>query len=326
MSERRNTDINALRAAIKEALESEFPWMNGDGEHYTCEIYAEYDDVLEVSTINQILNDPQPRDAFFQALEMGYEEYTFRLENEIYNKVKQSLSDSGNYTSQEDDLILEIIQEVVSIVPPSKHFLKQSVLVNIFIDTGDGNYDFSLNPHYPCFYGNRWGEPIDSKAGIVWLAKQQGYTKKQLQDALNEGDMTNPKGFLQSCRVEEANLSCSMPVVAFLVEMKLRELINLNVLIRLTDASKSNYSYIVLDKGTVSGLYDPFNGGGGPLDIRLEKDVKIPIKYIRSALPDGCDGYSIRSCYGLDDSVYMDTVKTIHVPKKLHQGWNDTTL
>ncbi len=326
MSERRNTDINTLRAAVKEALESEFPWMNGDGECYTCEIYAEHDDILDIGTIKQILNDPLPKDAFFQAIEMGYEEYTFRLENEIYGKVRQSLLDGDVYTSQEDDLILEIIQEVVSIVPPSKHFLKQSVLANIFIDTGDGNYDFSLNPHYPCFYGNRWGEPIDSKAGIVWLAKQQGYTKKQLQNALDEGDMVNPKGFLQSCRVEEANLSCSMPVVAFLVEMELQELINLNVLIRLTDAFKSNYSYIVLDKETVSGLYDPFNGGGGPLNLRLEKDVKIPIKYIRSALPDGCDGYSMRSCYGLNDSVYMDTVKKFHVPKRIYQSWSDAAL
>ena len=46
--------------------------------------------------------------------------------------------------------------------------------------------------------------------------------------------------------------------------------------------------------------------------MELEKDVKVPIKYIYSALPDGAGpGYSIESVYGMCESAWMDTVKEI---------------
>ncbi len=327
MAEKCNANI--IQTAVYEALESEFPWIKSDGELYTYEIDADYNDRLSVDTIRRIFENQYPKEGFYQALDNSYEDYIFTLENELCEKVKKHLLQSHAFSSLLLDnkcLVDKVIQEAVIFSTPIEHFLKQRLLVNVFLDTGDGNYDFALNPHYPCFYGNRWGEPIDRKAGIVWLSKQQGYTKRQLQDALNEGDMTNPNGFLQSCRVEEANLSCSMPVVAFLVEMELRKLINLNALIQLTDAYSSNYSYIILDKKTVTGLYDPFNGGGGVLGIQLEKDVKLPIKFIRSAKPDGCDGYSICSCYGTNESIYTDTLKEIHVPKKLYQTWLEASI
>ena len=52
----------------------------------------------------------------------------------------------------------------------------------------------------------------------------------------------------------------------------------------------------------------------------VEKDVRLPIRYIRSALPDGCDGYSIDSVYGLCGSAWeSDAVKEIHVPRNICQ-------
>ena len=140
------------------------------------------------------------------------------------------------------------------------------------------------------------------------------------------GDMTNPKGFLQSMRVELANLPSAMSTVTFLVELTLEELIELNRLIRLQDRNGHFYDsrknpycgYIIIDKNTETGLYDPWNGGGSVFEIQLERDVRLPIKYIRSALPDGGDGYSIDSVYGMCGSAWQcGGVKTIHAPAKL---------
>ena len=193
------------------------------------------------------------------------------------------------------------------------------------VDTGDGNYDYTLNSAYPCWYGN-YKTPIDSKAGIAWLAKTQGYTRGRLKKALQQGDMSDPKGFLQSMQVELANLSSHMSTVTFLVELTLEQLIELNRLIRLQDRDGHFYDsrknpycgYIIIDKNTETGLYDPWNGGGSVFEIQLEKDVKLPIKYIRSALPDGGDGHSIDSVYGMCGSAWTrGGIKTIHAPVKL---------
>lgn len=203
--------------------------------------------------------------------------------------------------------------------------MEQEFYVPIMIDTGDGNYDYTLNARFPCYYGPRQGEAMDDRASLVWLAKQQGYTNGQLRKALDEGDMTNPEGFLQSCRVEAANMASHMQTLTFLVTMTLHDLIRLNEVLhwrekdgRVYDNRKYPYcGYIIIDKKCDCGLYDPWSGGGSVLEIQLEKDVKLPIKYIRSALPDGGDGYSIDSVYGLCSSAWHGKVKEIRVPSKI---------
>ena len=42
------------------------------------------------------------------------------------------------------------------------------------------------------------------------------------------------------------------------------------------------------------------------LEIELERDVELPIKYIDSALPDGSRGYSAESVYGVSSSLWSD--------------------
>ena len=124
--------------------------------------------------------------------------------------------------------------ELVYFLLPEKHFLDQSFRVNIMVDTGDGNYDYVLNSVYPCWYGS-YNQKIDDRAGIVWLAKTQGYAKGQLWNVLRKGDVPAPKGFLESMRVEVANISSHMNTVTFLVEMTLRDLMELNRLIKLQE-------------------------------------------------------------------------------------------
>ena len=144
--------------------------------------------------------------------------------------------------------------------------------------------------------------------------------------ALRQGDMADPKGFLESMQVELANLPSAMSTVTFLVDLTLEQLIGLNRLIRLQDRDGRNYDsrknpycgYVVIDKDTMTGLYDPWQGGGSVFEIQLEKDVRLPVKFIRSALPDGGDGYSVEEVYGMCGSAWKQGgVKMIHAPVKL---------
>jgi len=83
-----------------------------------------------------------------------------------------------------------------------------------------------------------------------------------------------------------------MSAVTFLVKMQLMDAINILQKIRENidnfnpyqplDTSGCPFGYIVLSKDTVTGLYDSWQGGGSLMEIKLEKDVKIPIHLINS--------------------------------------------
>ena len=320
--------MDKLKQVISEILDTLSGYERQEDGTFSCEIYADYRDEMDSKTAIRILQSEDPVCAFEEQLDEWYQDYQCQLESELENEVKDKLL-TGPYVngiSGEDyDRLHDIIQELVWFKLPEEHFMKQEFYVNIMVDTGDGNYDYTFNSTYPCWYGS-YKDPIDPRAGIAWLAKTQGYTRGRLKRALQQGDMADPKGFLESMRVELANLSSAMSTVTFLVELTLEQLIELNRLIRLQDRNghfydsrKNSYcGYIILDKNTETGLYDPWNGSGSVFEIQLERDVKLPVKYIRSALPDGGDGRSIDSVYGMCGSAWKrGGVKSIHAPVKL---------
>ena len=322
--------MDKLEQAVSDVLDTLLSVERQEDGTFSCEIYADYRDEMGDKTAIKISRSEYPMQTFWEHLDEWYQDYQWELGDELEKEVRAKLTATdGPYPeglSNEDDArMLDTLHNLVYFKLPDEHFMKQSFHVNIMVDTGDGNVDYTLNSAYPCWYG-KCGEPIDPKAGIAWLAKTQGYTRGRLKRALQEGDMAEPKGFLQSMRVELANLSSAMSTVTFLVELTLEQLIELNRLIRLQDRNGVHYDarenpycgYIIIDKSTETGLYDPWNGGGSVFEIQLEKDVKLPIKYIRSALPDGGDGHSVGSVYGMCGSAWTrGGVKTIHAPVKM---------
>ena len=319
-----------IENVIHDIIKSKYGFCREENGCFIYEMYADYRDEIDDKTAVRILEADMPLEEFWNMLEEAYQEEQWRLEDELFDEIIEQLTtlDDGEilieFDESEKEEIREIMNEYISFEYPADHYLDKKIKVNIMTDTGDGNYDYALNPAiYPCYYGEYNAYP-DDKASIVWLARQQGYNKRQFRKAMREGDISNPKGFLESVRQELANLPSHMATLTFLVEMKLRDLIELNRLIHLQDrngimydARKNPYcGYIVLDKTTMTGLYNPWNGGGSVLEIELEKDVRLPIRFIRSALPDVRVHYEypVGEVYGMCGSAWKDTVKVIHVP------------
>lgn len=323
-------NVEKLKQAISGILDTLLGYTRQPDGTYCYEIYADYRDEMDARTAIRILAAGEPMEVFWDTLDEWYREYRWTLEDELEKEIRVKLTAGDgpypNGLSEEDDEALrDALLEMVYFNLPADHYLKQTFPVDIMVDTGDGNYDYTLNAAYPCWYGT-CGVPIDDRAGIVWLAKTQGYTRGKLQKALRQGDMADPKGFLESMRVELANLPSHMSTVTFLVELTLERLIELNRLIKLQDRNGRHYDsrenpycgYIIIDKDTETGLYDPWCGGGSVFELQLEKDVRLPVKYIRSALPDGGDGYPVGEVYGMCSSVWKrGGVKLIHAPVKL---------
>ena len=94
-----------------------------------------------------------------------------------------------------------------------------------------------------------------------------------------------------------------MNALTFFVKLTVRELMDLQKVIS-TSKEQLNNNYITLEESTTCGLYDPWQGAGGLLDIELDKNVKLPLRFISSADIDGNRGYSLQETYGVSDDLW----------------------
>ncbi len=324
-------DIDMRSLVLSELRDSFALTEVGDG-YFFGDIYADYRDEMDDKTAGEIVDSPRPTEAFEEKMAEWYLETAWYYRDELTKEVQRALeNDSERFPfgldAEQNQFDEDFIEEHVSFHYPEKHFLDQDMFVNIYIDSGDRNYDFTLNSVYPCWYG-REEDRIESKAGIVWLAKSQGYGKRQLQRALKYDEYPESPEFLQSLRAELLNLPSHMSTVTFLVKMPFHQLLELNEAIQWRERQVGNvydpkeypYSgYILLDKNTICGLFDPWSGSGSILEISLERDIRIPVSHIWLAIPDDAKnhGYSVGDVYGMCGSAWHESLKELHFPKKM---------
>jgi len=289
---------------VKDILTTKTCLAEKDDGTYESEIYVDYRDELDKKTIEKIFENNNPKEMFEDTISEGYLNSEFENENDVNEIVKENFDDAENgfFYDEHEDFIRDWIRERLRFKYPHDHYLRQDVYIDIIANTGDGNYDYTINN----LFGNDCCE-CDANSSVIWLLKQQGYTKRQITRFIKKEDFQGSK-FLESVYTECLNTSSSMNALSFFVSMTLGEYFDLHNTIKLKN--KSSRKKIILEKGTPCGLYDPWNGAGSLLEINLEKDVVLPLKFLDSALPDGHRGYGIVSIYGMDSSFWKsDSLK-----------------
>lgn len=312
-----------MRKEIDRILSNEPVWRKVGNEWHT-ELYADYRDELCFADLHEIFSSSDPHIKFYELMEKWYGNADYEARDYISSVVRKKLGEIGGVFAVDedgffiDDETEELYQDlfdsgIFCCDLPYKHFYKQRVQLDIMIDTGDGNRDYVENAVYPHWDGTR-GETISDTASIVWLAETQGFSKMELQTALNNyRDGLDKTGFLGTLGQELINMPSHMAVLTFLVETTLEKALKIADCM-VPDCLKTENPAIKIGKGTMAGLYDPWGGGGSVFEIELEKDVLIPLRIIRSALPDGCDGIcSIAEIYAMCASAWRDTLIAITV-------------
>ena len=309
-----------LKDAIRDAL-STVCWKDENGVFYE-EIYADYCDTLDDCTLKKICNDDHPHEKLWELLDEWYRDCEWEYADNVIKRVLEDEDVAELIENLDEDEVRELIRDQFYVEYPAKHYLAQDVLIDLIVDTGDLNYDFTSNSIGGHFDASDDSIPEDSS--LLWLARQQGYKKSELKKALVErGKCESP--LLKSIYVETANCSTHMNALVFLVKMTLEQYFNLRDAIDIEEKRNKSYylsertgrGYLVLSKDTTCGLYDAWNGAGSLLEIKLEKDVRLPFRCIESAKHDGCRGYSIREIYGCGSELWSDdAVKEIHPMKK----------
>lgn len=326
-------DILRLKDKITDIVDNTYD-VNDMGE---IQMYADYRDELSINTLKEIIQSKTPEDTFYDTMwELYDDSYDW---SSLYTTVLQHLTDiETEVWYDNENEIKEWLYDEYCFVPPYDHFLNQPVKVNIMLDTGNMNYDFTRDNVLNWYgiaggYGNRDGS-FDKESSVLWLAKQQGKATllrrccKESIRSYNNGEQQYRETtecqdkFVTSAMDELANAPSHMETMTFLVEMKLSELLKIKELMSAEWELNKSYqledrkgkSYIVLDKSTMCGLFDCWSGGGSILEIECEKDIKIPIKCIFDCVVDGTKiyGYDVNDVYGLIGSCWKDTLKEIH--------------
>lgn len=246
---------------------------------------------LDSKKLSEVLHSDDPFFVLNEYARWAFEEWIVNTEDEISRDVIEELG------LNEDDLddslaeeIRELLWEIAPVDPPTEKYLKAVYEVDIFVDTGDANYDFASNLVYP-HYDGRQGESITKEFCLGYLARWQGYGKRELYRVLN-GE--NGDKFEKSCYDELLNCTTSVNQLVFLRQMTLEELI----------AWKQERTSIAISKSTTCGLFDTWNGAGGLLGIELARDFRLPSKFIEDIIPDDSLRYGIKNVYGTDETLW----------------------
>ena len=311
--------METMQSRLKEIIETT-QFLNEDGG---IEMYLDYRDTLENSTLYNIMTADNPRDFFNGLMNDWTIDGSLYYEDELEKEIKNNLTeDEKDFFEENFDEIWEWVKENYYFYYDAEHYNK-TVKVNIMLDTGNANSDFTRDNilNYCNYYSNGGKDLKDSS--ILWLARQQ--KKAGLLRKAIKGNQTDDK-FVNSCIQELEELPSHMATLTFLVNMKLFDYFELRE--AMESEKELNKSYILEDrkgKGTITiskdttcGLFDVWSGGGSVLEIELDKDVVLPIKCIwKAEIETGKSeyGYSVDSVYGLIGSAWDGEIKETHYMK-----------
>jgi hypothetical protein len=279
---------------LKGLVEEHFT-VNWDKElnGFEFDVYVERDDKLGSTQIDNILQSSDPQEAFYEEIN----EFALQCADEEHFSIRIVLLNNWN---EEDngildfDYLLEFMEDHVYINFPYDHYMKSTVYANVMIDAGDGNYDYTCNNFMRSYYHDE-DEPIDEESGLLWLVRQQGYTKEDLEKARQAEEYTGNK-FMDSVIREAEHVTSSMNALTFFLEMTLEDVL------KFKEESKA----LVIDPSTNCGLFDTWAGAGALLEINLEREFAIPADKIDFSI-DGQRGYSVDSVYGIGRSLWKDS-------------------
>ncbi len=305
--------MKTLNELVKDYLAENHTWCKKADGNYHFEIDVDYRDEIEDSIAQEILESNSPRDTLIERLWDRYQtdewDIIDNLVDDFRAKTDPKLLEDANIIEDgnlDDDMIREEFMDIIYIDYPEDWALGQEFCFNIIVSNGDDNYDFWLNEHIV----DETGEVDENaeKAGLVWLAKQQGYTLEELIEFMKDEEYVNSNKFISSL-VAEIFSGYGCEALTFCVKMTLGQAIALK------EKMKSNPNgSIVIDKNVTCGLFDPWQGGGSVLEIACEKDVEIPFENIWKFYIDERRGNrydSIHNVYGTNSSLWKDCLKEI---------------
>ena len=303
---------------IKKEIEN---YIERKGLNEGINLKADYDSRLDEKTVRKVLDDKDPETSFGIEVDSLYEnEGDDRLE-ELYREMRESLvtEETKDVWKMYDDDFWDLFNDKVVYYPPFEHYESEYYNCSIMIDTGDFNYDFSVNrflgdeSEMKAYLDGGFRKEYDKASGL-WLAETQGYSKihtvkemlKRRTELLGKDSKENYKknDFLITLGREALNTTTIRNVLTFLCSMSLTDLLGMEDTWK--NEKRNDSFFVQVHKDTRCGFFDPCEGSGGGFNIRLEKGIQIPMDKIFKVQIEKADKHTPGDVYGFDDKAYTE--------------------
>ncbi|GEM_PF-4267071 len=225
-----------------------------------------------------------------------------------------------------EKVFYEMLLKMSEIFVLPEKLLKEEIIVNIGVDTGDSDYDYSANTVPHAYGADITLKEVEEVASIIWLTKQQGHKKGELYFALNHIERNSELIHTNLMRSIADEVLCTLSFLThlfFFVRMSIYDLLLLNSLLQWHHKTKKWGGYILLNRETRTGFYSPFVGSGSLVGIKLEKEVKLPIKFTSEILPDSTYDYPMSEVIGTTSLWNHGRVIYMSLPKHFRMSMNE---
>ena len=259
-------------------------------------------------TIKSIFTSSCPRETIRDiALEI---ESSLRvsLVADLLDSFKRTISENDFYKFEDD--IIDYLYFSTDCYLDEKFIVEEMANSHLVIAVEDeANHEFALN---------RLNDGILEDGALKWLIKQQGYSLDDFYSTLNgKTDANKSSKFLKSVCQEICNTTTDTNKLTVLLNMKISDILDWNDIICNQDNLKDFQETVIkVPKNARIGLVDTHNGAGSTIEIELENDLNIPLKYIYDVKPDDvyCK-HSVESIYNPTSSFWSNF--SIEAPEEL---------
>lgn len=210
--------------------------------------------------------------------------------------------------------IAEHLQTHLTCHIDAKPLLQEELESHFIIATEDeADSEFTLNT---------LDDDILQDGALKWLIEQQGYSVNDFYNAFyGKVDINKTSNFIRSICRELCNITTYTNKLTVLSKIKVSDLLNWDDLIKNLNSFAEFQDYTVtIPKNTRIGLVDTYNGAGSAIEIELEKDLIVPLKYVYDVKPDNYYKYSVNHVYGPSDSFWGK--HSIEVPQEVMEQIN----
>lgn len=226
----------------------------------------------------------------------GYDHFMKDIRGQVEDKIREEELD----IEIDPEVINETIEESISFeIDLENELMKYDVKINLLVDFGDSNYDFTLNE-----YDTLNTEDALENSSLLKLIEMLGFDKEKfLRYLYYEGnDFSEPMEvdemqFFEDLYHEILNTTTSMNALTFFVQLNLKDLFIL---------SESKLDYVEIHKDTKCGLFDPWNGAGSLLEVNITKDITLEAKNVILIVEGASELYDIKDVYGIDGDFWTD--------------------
>ncbi len=265
-------DINKIDDIIKKYLSSSGLDYNKELDMYSYTI----DPFLDIEDIEHIVRSDTPQKTLTSIINSHVSfEYDTKIDSIIFALEHKYPNLSDN------ELFLECLNKYIY-GNVKKSYLQQEINFNIMVDCGNKASGFKSDRYSP------WYKVMPDDSSLLWLAKQQGYRKTELNAILKFGTNEYPDEHCLTSIFSEYMSSPQRSTLTFFVRLTIEQYLMIRAEIDNEAQANNNInakrrmgrSFIMLDKSVQCGLTNPVSGETGNIGIILKKNIRFPIRYI----------------------------------------------